>query len=190
MIHSAYTFDISNIESPITHNLFISTPSIPMLSQKNLSSTSFHKRLKTFFYFSEESKDSTQITYHNVLSNINISKFTQALENISATVSQFQCAKSIRIALQTAGAKILQHPIAASDWGQTLESLGYKKIQPAFDQPLEGDIYIIKRTKRHSYGHIAGYTGTEWVSDYKQPTYEVYHDSGVKYQYYRLDSSS
>lgn len=189
MIHSEYIFDMNDINSPITHNLFINTQSISQITSKQRRTLNKHQFSQTF-YFSDNLSETATTKYQTLLPHINIDKFTQALEGISATVSQFQCAKSIRIALETAGAKILKHPVAASDWGHTLESLGYKKIQPAFDQPLEGDIYIIKRTKRHNYGHIAGYTGTEWVSDYKQPTYEVYHDSGVRYQYYRLDTSS
>ncbi|MBF7689003.1 CHAP domain-containing protein [Acinetobacter rathckeae] len=118
-----------------------------------------------------------------------LSKFTGRLKQISARVSSARCARSIRTALENAGAHIDQHPVAASDWGRTLEKIGYKKIDPAFDQPIEGDIYIIQRTKRHTYGHIAGYTGTQWVSDYKQPSYDVYHDPEATYVYYRLSSS-
>ncbi|MDU5497423.1 MAG: hypothetical protein E6088_07290, partial [Acinetobacter baumannii] len=56
----------------------------------------------------------------------------------------------------------------------------------AFDKPQEGDIYIIHRTRNHIYGHIAGYTGSEWVSDFKQSSYDVYKDDNVTYTYYRL----
>ena len=51
------------------------------------------------------------------------------------------------IALQSAGANIVQHPIAASDWGRTLQQIGYQKITPEFNNPQPGDIYIIHRTK-------------------------------------------
>ena len=91
--------------------------------------------------------------------NINLHKFSSKLESISANHSKEKCAKNIRIALQAAGADVSKHPVAASDWGQTLEKNGYKKIKPAFNRPQEGDIYIIERTSGHTYGHIAGYTG-------------------------------
>ena len=45
---------------------------------------------------------------------------------------------------------------------------GYKKIKPAFGHPQPGDIYIIQRTGDHVYGHIAGYTGNGWISDFRQ----------------------
>ncbi|MDP9804144.1 surface antigen [Acinetobacter calcoaceticus] len=120
--------------------------------------------------------------------NINLHKFSSKLESMSAQHSKEKCAKNIRIALQAAGADVSKHPVAASDWGHTLEKNGYKKIKPAFNRPQEGDIYIIERTSGHTYGHIAGYTGNGWFSDFRQKTYAVYKEKDVKYSYYRLDS--
>lgn len=119
---------------------------------------------------------------------INVEKFSEKLSRIASYRSSSKCAKYIRIALQTAGAKIIQHPVAASDWGSTLKQIGYQQIDPAFDSPMPGDIYIIHRTKQHIYGHIAGYTGSQWVSDFKQASYDVYKDKNVTYTYYRLGS--
>ncbi|WP_343597777.1 CHAP domain-containing protein [Acinetobacter sp.] len=120
--------------------------------------------------------------------DIDLHKFSKKLESISARHSTEKCAQHIRIALQVAGANVTQHPIAASDWGQTLEKNGYHKIKPAFDRPQEGDIYIIQRTGDHIYGHIAGYTGNGWFSDFRQKNYAVYKEKDVKYTYYRLES--
>ncbi|GAA5004426.1 hypothetical protein GCM10023206_08720 [Acinetobacter puyangensis] len=116
----------------------------------------------------------------------NLDEFTNKLKNINRQTSSSKCAKSIRIALQSAGAKIQSHPVAASDWGNTLLSLGYRQIKPSFDQPKEGDIYIIHRTQKHKYGHIAGYSGQNWVSDFKQRSHDVYKDKNVSYSYFRL----
>lgn len=117
---------------------------------------------------------------------LNLDKFISNLKNITARSSSARCARSIRIALQSAGAKFSSHPVAAADWGDTLIEIGYKEITPSFDEPQEGDIYIIDRTKKHRYGHIAGYSGHAWVSDYKQASYDVYRNSNVTYKYYRL----
>lgn len=119
-------------------------------------------------------------------SAIDIKKFTQYLSNIDAVRSSQKCARSIRVALESAGAQIKNHPVAASDWGTTLTQLGFKKISPSFSNPQRGDIYIIKRTAKHSYGHIAGFTGSQWVSDFKQRSHDVYNDDSVRYEYYRL----
>ena len=119
-------------------------------------------------------------------SALDVDKFSQALDQVKSTRSSARCARSIRIALQRAGAKFFQHPIAASDWGATLEQIGYTRINPEFDHPQPGDIYIIHRTAQHNYGHIAGYSGSGWISDFRQASYDVYHDSNVRYSYYRV----
>ena len=118
---------------------------------------------------------------------LDLSKFTQKLASITRTTSTAKCAKSIRVALQSAGANIQNHPVAAADWGDTLKKIGYRQINPSFNNPKKGDIYIIDRTGSHTYGHIAGYSGSNWVSDFKQSDYAVYKNKNVKYSYYRLD---
>jgi len=105
---------------------------------------------------------------------------------MSSASSTKKCARSIRIALQSAGARIVNHPVAAADWGNTLQTIGYKKINPSFNNPKEGDIYIIHRTQKHVYGHIAAYTGRQWVSDFRQNSHAVYKNDQVSYTYYRL----
>ncbi|MCH4248289.1 MAG: hypothetical protein LKF82_10755 [Acinetobacter populi] len=116
----------------------------------------------------------------------NLDAFTNKLKSITRQTSTSKCAKSIRVALQSAGAKIQSHPVAASDWGNTLISLGYRQIKPSFDKPKEGDIYIIHSTQQHKYGHIAGFSGQSWVSDFKQRSHDVYKDKNVSYSYFRL----
>ena len=74
---------------------------------------------------------------------IDVSKFSEKLTTRASYRSSSQCAKFVRIALQSAGANIVQHPIAASDWGRTLQQIGYQKITPEFNNPQPGDIYII-----------------------------------------------
>jgi len=117
---------------------------------------------------------------------LDVRKFTQKLHSMSSATSTKKCARSIRIALQSAGARILNHPVAAADWGNTLQTIGYKKITPSFNNPKEGDIYIIHRTQKHVYGHIAAYTGRQWVSDFRQNSHAVYKNDQVSYTYYRL----
>ena len=117
---------------------------------------------------------------------IDINKFTNFLQGISSYRSSQKCAKSIRLALESAGARFQSHPVAAADWGNTLMKIGYRQINPKFDSPKEGDIYIIHRTQKHVYGHIAAYTGRQWVSDFRQNSHAVYKNDQVSYTYYRL----
>lgn len=119
---------------------------------------------------------------------IDIDKFTDYLQGITRRSSTQKCARSIRVGLQSSGAKIVNHPVAAADWGNTLLQLGYQKINLAFDRPKKGDIYIIDRTANHRYGHIAAYSGSAWVSDFKQNSYAIYRTKNLTYSYYRLPS--
>lgn len=119
-------------------------------------------------------------------SGVDVDKFTQFLSGITRQTSTKRCARSIRIGLQSAGAKIVNHPVAAADWGNTLMKIGYRKIDLSFDQPKKGDIYIIDRNASSKYGHIAAYSGSAWVSDYKQSSHAVYRNPNVNYTYYRL----
>lgn len=136
----------------------------------------------------EEASDTDRADDFNTdHSGFSIDKFVQKLDSIQALASSKRCARSIRMALQSAGAVFGSHPVAASDWGDTLTQIGFKQIQPEFDHPQEGDIYIIRRTNKHVYGHIAGFSGSQWVSDFKQKSYDVYKEDGLKYEYYRLN---
>nr|WP_323127182.1 CHAP domain-containing protein [Acinetobacter pollinis] len=117
--------------------------------------------------------------------HINVNKFTHTLAVNARRKSTEKCARHVRLALESAGANVTNHPVAAADWGHTLEKIGYRQISPAFDSPRKGDIYIIGRTRSHEYGHIAGYTGSDWVSDFRQNSYAVYSGNAT-YKYYRL----
>ncbi|TCH65012.1 CHAP domain-containing protein [Acinetobacter sp. ANC 4862] len=136
-----------------------------------------------------ESKSVQAFQRQNIIASngqrIDINKFTNFLQGISSYSSSQKCAKSIRLALESAGARFQSHPVAAADWGNTLMKIGYRQINPKFDAPKEGDIYIIDRTGKHVYGHIAGFNGTQWVSDFKQKSYDIYNEKGLTYKYYR-----
>lgn len=152
----------------------------------NNSTTTFNSNFAPQFSTSYNIKSSIDSIQNGI--SVNVEKFTQKLRSISATTSSARCARSIRLALESAGAKFNDHPIAAADWGNTLLKLGYRKITPAFDRPQQGDIYIINRTAKHRYGHIAGFSGTAWVSDFQQRSHDVYKEENLTYTYYRLAS--
>lgn len=122
----------------------------------------------------------------NMIQRFDLERFTQKLSGVTAQKTSHSCAKSIRVALESAGAILQNHPVAAADWGSSLMQLGYREISKSFDQPQKGDIYIINRSRAHPYGHIAGYTGSGWVSDFKQRSHAVYRNDNVSYSYFRL----
>nr|WP_228199163.1 hypothetical protein [Acinetobacter baumannii] len=92
---------------------------------------------------------------------------------------------ALQVLLCPGGADTSGHPVAASDWGPTLKKIGYKEIPEEFNKPQLGDIYIITKTDKHQYGHIAGYDGSQWISDFKQKGHRIYSDH-VNYRYFRM----
>lgn len=166
-----HNVNMSEVYAPVQTNIVIRSQS-GKNSNKNTESKSVQTSQKNKIIASNGQR-------------IDINKFTNFLQGISSYSSSQKCAKSIRLALESAGARFQSHPVAAADWGNTLMKIGYRQINPKFDSPKEGDIYIIDRTGKHVYGHIAGFNGTQWVSDFKQKSYDVYNEKGLTYKYYR-----
>lgn len=177
---------VSNRYTPSNHASSRNNSDANSTKTTNNNSENFNSRFGSQFSTSYNIKSSISSIQNGI--SVNIDKFTQKLRSISATSSSARCARSIRLALESAGAKFNDHPIAAADWGNTLMKIGYRKITPAFDRPQQGDIYIINRTAKHRYGHIAGFSGTAWVSDFQQRSHDVYKEENVTYTYYRLAS--
>lgn len=166
-----YNVNMNEMYAPVQTNIVIRSKS-GKNSKKNTESKSVQTSQKNKIIASNGQR-------------IDINKFTNFLQGISSYSSSQKCAKSIRLALESAGAQFQSHPVAAADWGNTLMKIGYRQINPKFDAPKEGDIYIIDRTGKHVYGHIAGFNGKQWVSDFKQKSYDVYNEKGLTYKYYR-----
>ena len=166
-----YNVNMNEMYAPVQTNIVIRSKS-GKNSKKNTESKSVQTSQKNKIIASNGQR-------------IDINKFTNFLQGISSYSSSQKCAKSIRLALESAGARFQSHPVAAADWGNTLTKIGYRQINPKFDSPKEGDIYIIDRTGKHVYGHIAGFNGQQWVSDFKQKSYDVYNEKGLTYKYYR-----
>ncbi|CAB1208509.1 CHAP domain-containing protein [Acinetobacter bouvetii] len=166
------------------HNVNLSEVHAPVQANIIIRSQSGKNSKKSSEFSSFQSNSQKKMMAQNG-QRIDINKFTGFLQSISSNTSSQKCAKSIRLALESAGARFQSHPVAAADWGSTLMNIGYRQINPKFDAPKEGDIYIIDRTGKHTYGHIAGFTGKQWVSDFRQKSYDVYNEKGLTYKYYR-----
>jgi hypothetical protein len=76
--------------------------------------------------------------------------------------------------LESAGAETAGHPIDAKDWGPTLLRIGFRTVVVpdvvAFI-PNKGDVVVIQATSASASGHMAGYDGVHWVSDFIQPAF-------------------
>jgi len=90
-------------------------------------------------------------------------------DNVSpAQFGEGKCALHVRLALADAGLVPESHPVSAKDWGPTLETLGFTQVPGDDSEAVLGDIAVIQATSDSEHGHIEGYDGTEWISDFVQ----------------------
>ena len=112
-------------------------------------------------------------------------KFAKFLtDNVSpAPFGVGMCARYVRHALAAAGVSPATWPVAAKDWGPSLTNIGFKEfakdgylaVGGAFNAcgtepfvPALGDVVVMQGTSTSTHGHMAGHTGTAWVSDFVQ----------------------
>src|ERR1700709_181095 len=106
---------------------------------------------------------------------VDIDKFTKhlrrhATDNLGGNGN---CALWVRQALQAGGARVpLPYPPMAKLWGPTLLRLGFHVIileNPHSVHFMSGDVMVMEPyIGGHSAGHIAGYDGSQWISDFVQ----------------------
>ncbi|MES2150099.1 MAG: CHAP domain-containing protein [Pseudomonadota bacterium] len=125
---------------------------------------------------------------------IDLKKFTTHLSNNADKLGfgKGKCALFVRLALQAGGLRTAVWPVHAREWGPTLLAAGFHEIEVARPEtftPMKGDVAIIQATSIRKSGHIQGYDGTNWVSDFVQrngfwpgPEYRTEKPSYVVYR--------
>lgn len=82
-----------------------------------------------------------------------------------------KCAYFVRQALKAGNVKPATWPVDAKDWGPTLLRAGFHEIPVddiALFKPQRGDVAIIQATTNRTSGHIQGFDGINWTSDFVQ----------------------
>lgn len=82
-----------------------------------------------------------------------------------------RCAYFVRQALAAGGFSPQTWPVHAREWGPWLVRAGFRTVpvdKLASFRPLKGDVAVIQGTKRRTSGHIQGFDGTNWISDFVQ----------------------
>lgn len=107
------------------------------------------------------------------MARIDVERFALHLRTNAHANSQGKCARYVREAIEAAGGVLIGgRPYHAKDYGRTLLLMGYRELR--VDRPdsalfLKGDIVVHQPLPRGSVsGHIAGFDGTKWYSDFKQ----------------------
>lgn len=115
-------------------------------------------------------------------------KFVTYLTRHALGQSHGECAKAVRIALESAGFAPFPHPISAKAYGPTLLSLGFSSAGQIHKNFEVADIIVIQSIVGHPHGHIAGFDGTVWVSDFVQRDLwpgQAYRNARPSYNVYR-----
>ena len=82
-----------------------------------------------------------------------------------------KCAYFVRSALYAGGVRPATWPVQAKDWGPTLQRAGFREIKvddPEKFSPMRGDVAVIQATTHRTSGHIQGFDGANWTSDFIQ----------------------
>ncbi|KAI9023937.1 putative cytoplasmic protein [Hyaloraphidium curvatum] len=122
---------------------------------------------------------------------INAIAFAATLKKNAGDRSTGMCAQAVRLALEAAGAAKKVPVGSAKDYGPRLEEWGFTTTEATKDGSLQvGDVAVIQSPDgKHPHGHIQGYDGTQWISDFKQkqfwpgPAYAAAEPDYVIYRY-------
>jgi hypothetical protein len=128
--------------------------------------------------------------------SIDIDKFTKHLRaNADSTPpGRGRCGEYVRKALQAGGAHFNEYgpPPYGKLYCLTLERLGFHEITVADPDDfnfVRGDVMVMEPHKGSMAGHVAGYDGRNWISDFVQrdfwagPKYRSERPSYAVYRY-------
>lgn len=105
----------------------------------------------------------------------NVNKFATHLRHCAVCgFGKGQCARFVRLALEDGGADTTGHPVNARDWGPLLLLNGFQPVEIGdIDSfaPATGDVAVIQPTSTHPCGHIQGFDGKNWISDFVQAAF-------------------
>ena len=107
--------------------------------------------------------------------SVNIDAAVKHLESHAKKKSVHLCAGYVARALHAGGFKFTDQSAAYQyRTNGILTSIGYKEI-PKPSSFQKGDITITERNSAHPYGHMAMYSGKQWISDFRQNSEFVYN---------------
>ena len=126
----------------------------------------------------------------SIILSVNIDAAVKHLVANAASSSKGWCAKYVANALEKGGF-VFQRQGSAYMYHTNgiMRKMGYNEIsKPSYFQ--KGDITVTERNSAHVDGHIAMYSGTQWISDFRQNSEFVYSRNQPPVHYYRYQSSS
>jgi RHS repeat-associated protein len=100
---------------------------------------------------------------------LDINQFVHALDsNALPAYGKGRCGRHVGVALAAGGLNVGSHN--GKDYGPYLLDAGFSEVSPNGYQPRSGDVVVFQPYSGGSpYGHVQGFDGTNWVSDFIQP---------------------
>jgi hypothetical protein len=125
---------------------------------------------------------------------VDLDKFTRHLRDHAdpRPPGQGKCGEYVRKALQAGGARFPGHyPPTGKEYGPVLEMLGFHEItveNPDHFNFFKGDVMVMEPYKgsRNNAGHVAGYDGKDWISDFVQRDFWAGHAYRVQRPHYAV----
>lgn len=93
------------------------------------------------------------------------------------------CAAYVANAMQAGGLRFQRQPSAYMyHTNGIMRGMGFYLVPRG--SPRKGDVYVQMNTRSHVHGHMAMYSGSQWVSDFFQASDQVYsRDAGERFYY-------
>ena len=102
------------------------------------------------------------------------SAFARELDANAESSSQGLCGRYLSWALDAGGDELGSQN--GGSYGPLLLASGWVSVSPDGYTPQIGDIIVYSPSDDHQYGHIEGYDGSQWVSDFTQNSDNPYRD--------------
>lgn len=120
-----------------------------------------------------------------------VNKAVTHLKNHAEPSSKGYCGKYVREAIEAGGIRLIRKN-SAKDYGSSLNTAGfteYSSVPPGGYKA--GDIAVIQEPdKKHKHGHMQMYSGSQWISDFKQDKFwpgSIYIKNTPSYKIYRME---
>jgi hypothetical protein len=98
-------------------------------------------------------------------------KFAEALrKDALPPFGKSKCAHFVNMAIKAAGVNVVG-VLEAKNWGPSLLHAGFVPVPAAGWQAKIGDIAVIQGTTHSTSGHMEGFDGTYWISDFVQQAF-------------------
>lgn len=105
------------------------------------------------------------------MANFDKQRFALALrKDALPPFGQSRCAHYVNMAIKAAGVQV-GSVMNAKDWGTPLMRAGFVAVSAAGWQAEIGDIAVIQSTTHCTSGHMEGFDGKNWISDFIQTSF-------------------